>query len=435
MGETVPTGSAAAPSEAGRESEVTSGARIPGLPGYFIVFVASMVAIGPFAIDTYLPAMPSMAASLGVEIVSVNATLSTYLFGFAFGQMFGGPISDQIGRRRIGLVGLVIFSAASVLIAMTDSIQVLLVLRAVQAVGGGFATVICMAMVRDAYEPMEAAKRFPVVMLVMLGAPLAAPAIGAALLSVGWQSIFIFLALYALAVLVAFLPVPETASLRSGRLDLGRILPQYAEVITRRVDGRLVPARYILTQGLLMSGTFVFITNSSFIYLEYFGIAEEWFVVYFGVNILMMMVFTLITTRLIHRVAPDRLWRAARGLQFLAVVMLALGLWWFDLNIWTLTGLLSIVIGANGMINPSASGLYLSYFDRLSGSAVSLMNVAVFLFGSALGVVTGLFFDGTLKPIVFTMAVAITVGNLNALGIPPPKSLAPDASAESATSV
>ncbi|HEY5678626.1 MAG TPA: multidrug effflux MFS transporter [Pseudomonadales bacterium] len=412
---------------------MTSAARIAGLPSYFIVFVASMVAIGPFAIDTYLPAMPAMATNLGVEIVSVNATLSTYLFGFAFGQMFGGPISDQIGRRRIGLLGLVVFSAASVLIALAESIEVILWLRALQAVGGGFATVICMAMVRDAYEPMEAAKRFPVVMLVMLGAPLAAPAIGAALLSFGWPSIFIFLALYGLAVLVAFLPVPETASMRTGKLELGRILPQYAEVITRRVEGRLVPARYILTQGLLMSGTFVFITNSSFIYLEYFGIAEEWFVVYFGVNILMMMVFTLITTRLIHRVAPDRLWRAARGLQFLAVVMLALGSWLFDLNIWTLTGLLSVVIGANGMINPSASGLYLSYFDRLSGSAVSLMNVAVFLFGSVLGVVTGVFFDGTLKPIVFTMAVAITVGNLNALGIPPPKNLAPDASGESAS--
>jgi hypothetical protein len=114
--------------------------------------------------------------------------------------------------------------------------------------------------------------------------------------------------------------------------------------------------------------------------------------------------------------------------------MLALGLWLFDLNIWTLTGLLSIVIGANGMINPSASGLYLAYFDRLSGSAVSLMNVTVFLFGSALGVVTGLFFDGTLKPIIYTMAVAITVGNLNALGIPAPKNLAPEASGETAPS-
>ncbi|MFP6816623.1 MAG: MFS transporter, partial [Pseudomonadales bacterium] len=164
-------------------SNAARSARVPGLPGYFIVFVASMVAIGPFAIDTYLPAMPTMAQSLNVDIVSINSTLSAYLFGFAFGQLFGGPISDQIGRRPVGMLGLIVFSGSSLFIAAADSMSALLALRAVQAVGGGFATVICMAMVRDAYPPMEAAKRFPVVMLVMLGAPLVAPAIGAALLS------------------------------------------------------------------------------------------------------------------------------------------------------------------------------------------------------------------------------------------------------------
>ena len=190
---------------------MANSARVPGLPSYFIVFVASMVAIGPFAIDTYLPAMPNMAASLGVEIVSINSTLSAYLFGFAFGQLFGGPISDQIGRRRIGIIGRIVFVISSLLISAASSIAAVLALRALQAIGGGFATVICMAMERDASEPLEAAKRFPVVMLVMLGAPLVAPAIGVALLSFGWESIFVFLAAYALVVLIAFIRVPETA--------------------------------------------------------------------------------------------------------------------------------------------------------------------------------------------------------------------------------
>lgn len=399
---------------------MASSARVEGLPSYFIVFVASMVAIGPFAIDTYLPAMPTMAASLGVEIVSINTTLSSYLFGFAFGQLFGGPISDQIGRRRVGIIGLIIFCASSLLIAAADSISVLIALRVVQAIGGGFATVICMAMVRDAYEPLEAAKRFPVVMLVMLGAPLVAPAIGAALLSLGWESIFVFLAAYAVVVLAGFLPVPETATMASGKLQLGRILPQYIEVITTKVDGRHIPLRYIFTQGLLMSGMFVFITNASFMYLQYFDIEENYFVFYFGINILVMMGFTLVTSRLIHRVAPYRLWRSGRLLQFGAIVLLAASTSVFDVPLWAFASLLAVAVGAGGMINPSVTGLYLAHFDRLSGSAVSLMNVAVFLFGSALGVVTGLFFDGSLKPIVYTMAVAVTVGNLLARTIPAP---------------
>lgn len=379
-----------------------------------------MVAIGPFAIDTYLPAMPTMAASLNVEIVSINATLSAYLFGFAFGQLFGGPISDQIGRRRVGILGLVVFCAASFFISAASSISALITLRVFQALGGGFATVICMAMVRDAYEPVEAAKRFPIVMLVMLGAPLVAPAIGVALLSFGWQSIFVFLALYAVVVLIAFMPVPETATMASGKLQLGRILPQYIEVLTRRVNGRHIPLRYIFTQGLLMSGVFVFITNASFIYLQYFDIEEKWFVLYFGINILTMMFFTLVTSRLIYKVAPYRIWRAGRLLQFIAIVLLAASVSLVELPLWAFATLLAIAIGAGGMINPSVTGLYLAHFDRLSGSAVSLMNVAVFLFGSLLGVVSGLFYDGSLKPIVYTMALAATLGNLVALYIPAP---------------
>lgn len=401
-------------------SSVPAAARVQGLPAYFIVFVASMVAIGPFAIDTYLPAMPAMAVDLGVEIVGVNATLSSYLLGFAFGQLFGGPVSDQIGRRKIGITGLVIFCGSSLLIAVSSSISTLIALRAVQAIGGGFATVICMAMVRDAYEPLEAAKRFPVVMLVMLGAPLIAPAIGVALMSLGWESIFVFLALYAVVLLFAFLPVPETATMATGKLELGRILPQYIEVLTTKVTGRHIPLRYIFTQGLLMSGMFVFITNASFIYLQYFGVKETWFVFYFGINILVMMLFTFATSRLIHRVAPYRLWRGGRWLQLAAILLLALGVALFDMPLWAFAALLAVAVGAGGMINPSVSGLYLAYFDRLSGSAVSLMNTAVFLFGSVLGMVTGLFFDGTLIPIVVTMAVAATLGNLIALSIPAP---------------
>lgn len=397
-----------------------SAARVPGLPSYFIVFVAAMTAIGPFAIDTYLPAMPTMAASLNVEIVSINATLSAYLFGFAFGQLFGGPISDQIGRRRIGLTGLIVFCASSLLISVASSISAVIALRALQAVGGGFATVICMAMVRDAYEPMEAAKRFPVVMLVMLGAPLVAPAVGAALLSLGWHSIFVFLAVYAAAVLIAFAPVPETATMASGRLQLGRILPQYIEVLTRRVDGRHIPLRYIFTQGLMMSGTFVFITNASFIYLQYFDIEAHYFVFFFGINILVMMGFTLTTSRLIHKIAPYQLWRSGRLLQFSAIVLLAVVVSLGEVPLWAFAALLAATIGAGGMINPSVTGLYLAHFDRLSGSAMSLMNVTVFLSGSMLGVISGVFFDGTLKPVVYTMAAAVTLANLVALYIPAP---------------
>ena len=396
--------------------------RVAGLPAYFIVFVAAMVAIGPFAIDTYLPAMPSMALALGVDIVAVNATLSSYLLGFGAGQLIGGPISDQIGRRKVGLFGLTVFCVASLVIALADNITHILWLRVVQAIGGGCATVICLAMVRDAYEPLEAAKRFPKVMLVMLSAPLLAPVIGSALLSLGWASIFVFLGLYSLIIACLFLPVPETATSAPGKLDWSSILPQYVSVLSTRVDGRLIPLRYIFTQGMLFSGTFVFITNSPFIYLEYFGVAEQVFAVYFGANIVMMMVFTSITTRLIHTYTPFQLFRFGRAIQFTAIVSLALAVTFFQPSLWVFTAMLAMVIGPAGMNNPSVQGLYLFHFDRLSGSATSLMSVAVFLFGSLLRLASGLFYDGTLQPIVYTMLGGLVAANLVAMTIPRPES-------------
>lgn len=379
-----------------------------------------MVAIAPLAIDTYLPAMPAMAASLGTELVMVNATLSTYLLGYAAGQLLGGPISDQIGRRPVGLSGLVVFIGSSIAIALANSIEWVLALRVVQALGGGFATVICMAMVRDAYEPLEAARRFPTVMLVMLSAPLFAPAIGSALLEFGWDwhSIFIFLAVYACVIFAAFLPVPETATSAVGKLQLGEILPQYWSVISRRVDGKLVPLRYVLTQGLLFSGTFVFITNAPFIFLSHYGVEERWFALYFGANIVVMMLFTLVTTRLIKRYAPDRLFLVARCIQLLALVTLCLQVRFAEPSLLVFTANLAFVIGPTGMSNPSVSGLYLAHFNQLSGSAVSLMNVTVFLFGSLLGIVSGLLYDDTLGPIVYTMLAGVVCANLIALTIP-----------------
>lgn len=390
-------------------------------PSYFLLFVAAMVALAPFAIDTYLPALPTMATALGVDIVQMNVTISTYLVGFAIGQLIGGPISDQIGRFRVGAVGLLLFILTSLLIAYADTALQIQVLRVFQALGGGFASVICMAMIRDSYPAAEAAKRFPAVMLVMLSAPLIAPVIGALLLELGWPTIFLFLAGYALVLLVVFNSVGETLAKPIEPMRLRGILPQYWEVLVWRTDGRLIPLRYILTQGLATSVMMVFLTNSAFVYLEYFDVGEKLFAVYFGANIVSMMAFTLVTSRLVRRVPPFRLFRFGRRLQLALVVALAAVVVYADASLWLFTTLLALSIGCAGMIGPSVSGLYLAPFGHLSGSANSLISTASFLFGSVLGVLSGLLYDGSLNPIVITMLAGVLLANAVASTIPEPK--------------
>ncbi len=167
------------------------------MPPHLILFVGALVAIGPLSIDMYLPAMPAMAKAFDVGIVRMNDTLSMYLVGYGIGQFFGGAFSDQIGRKRIGIIGLVIFTLASLAIGMSTTADQVQWFRFVQAIGAGFATVICWAIVRDVYPVQELGKRMAMVTLVMLASPAIAPTLGAAMLRFGWHSIFFFKAAYA----------------------------------------------------------------------------------------------------------------------------------------------------------------------------------------------------------------------------------------------
>ena len=379
-----------------------------------------MVAIAPFAIDTYLPALPTMAEALNTSTVQLNYTISTYLIGFGVGQLLGGPISDQLGRRPIGLLGLVVFIAGALAISFATSVEQIQWLRPVQAIGGGLVASICNAMVRDSYSPTEAAKRFPLVMLVMLAAPLIAPVVGTLLLPFGWMSIFWFLAVYALVIFVVFSNMDETNSHRTGVLKLAHLVPQYLEVLNRRVDGVRVPLRYVLIQGFVGSALMVFLTNAAFIYLDYFDVGVSSFPVYFGANVLTMMVFTLITARLVRQVPPYRVFRTGLFMQLAAVIALAAVVFFGDPHVIVFTPILALVIGSTGLINSTISGLHLANFKKLAGSAGALMSMATFSFGAALGALSSRFNDGTLIPIVSVMLFSVVAANLIARTTPAP---------------
>jgi len=380
-----------------------------------------MVAIAPFAIDTYLPALPAMAAALDSTTVQLNYTISTYLIGFGLGQLFGGPVSDQIGRRPIGLIGLVVFILGTIAISFASSVEQIQWLRPVQAIGGGFVASICNAMVRDSYSPTEAAKRFPLVMLVMLAAPLVAPVVGTLLLPLGWASIFWFLALYAAVILLVFSRISETNTQGSGVVNLRNLAPQYLEVLNRRVDGVRVPLRYVLIQGFVGSALMVFLTNAAFIFLDYFDVGVNDFPIYFGANVLTMMIFTLITARLVRQMPPYKLFRTGLFLQLGAVCVLATTVFFTEPSVLVFTPMLALVIGSTGLINSTISGLHLANFKKLAGSAGALMSMATFTFGAALGALSSFFNNGTLVPIVGVMLFSVTAANLIARTTPAPR--------------
>lgn len=388
------------------------------LPKRLILFIGALVAIGPLSLDTYLPAMPAMAEAFGVGIVQLNNTISVYLVGYGLGQFFGGAFSDQIGRKRVGMTGLAIFTLASILIAFATTVEQVEWLRFAQAIGGGFSTVICMAIVRDVYPVEELGKRMAMVMLVMLASPVLAPGIGAALLSFGWHSIFVFKAVYAsLLGGYYFLRVPETRPGSWRRLSILTTLRQCGRVIMRKsVDGQR-PILFPLCMGFAASVFMTFLTNSSFAYIEYFGVPAGRFPIYFGLSVIGLIATNVFSMNRLTQARAPLFFRLGLAVQLIAVVSLLLVVLAGPLSIGLVVAIVAFMVASFGLTGPAGSSQYMSHYGELAGSASSLYTTLMFAMGAIFGAVSGLFFDGTLVPMVVTMTVASVTANLVSLRI------------------
>ncbi len=389
------------------------------IPRYLIAFFGALVALGPLSMDAYLPAIPAMAVDFGVSVVVVNHTLSAYLIGNAIGQLFGGAFSDQIGRKRIGYMGLAIYIAATLAIAFVGTVEQALVLRFLQAVGGGFSTVICLASVRDIYPVDELGRRFATMMMIVLVAPLVAPALGALLLPLGWQSIFLLKAAYALLLLGLYaVIVPETREGRWRAFSVKAVFAQCANVVVRRVDGRYLPIRYAFGLGLSISVLMIFVTNASFVYLEHFGVGPTMFPAVFGLTVLGLMSTNLYSMRRLTSSNSGFWFRTGLRTQIVATtLMLVLAIAGF-MSIWVFVPLMVVTMATLGLVGPSGSARFMSFFTELAGSASSVNTTLGFALGGLLGALTSELNDGTLLPMIAVMALASIIANLVTWSVP-----------------
>jgi DHA1 family bicyclomycin/chloramphenicol resistance-like MFS transporter len=386
------------------------------IPRHLILFIGALVAIGPLSLDAYLPAMPAMADAFHVNIVSINNTISVYLVGYGFGQFFGGAFSDQIGRKRVGLIGLLVFALASIAIGFATNVAQVEWLRFTQAIGGGFSTVICWAIVRDVYHVDELGKRMAMVTLVMLASPVIAPSLGAALLHLGWPAIFFFKATYAGALATFYLfAVPETRPGAWRNLSVLTTLRQCGQVLARKDERGRRPIVFGLAMALAAACFMTFLTNASFAYIEYFGISATVFPLYFGIGVVGMIATNIYSMRHMTPVRAPWLFRLGLIVQLVAASFLAAEVLLGPRSSWVVVACVAVIVGTFGLAGPAGSSLYMRHFDRLAGSASSLYTTTMFAMGSIFGAISGFFFDGTLRPMVTTMLAASVAANLIAL--------------------
>ncbi|MCH2557522.1 MAG: multidrug effflux MFS transporter [Alcanivorax sp.] len=367
------------------------------------ILLGGLVALGPLAIDTYLPALPTMAEDFGVAVHRVELSVSFYVIGVAAGQWLGGPLSDHFGRKPVAYMGLAVFLLASLAISVCTSVGQLYLLRVVQALGGGATVVIAAASVRDHFNGREAARVLTSVGLVLLIAPLLAPAIGAALLKLaGWPSIFVMLAAYSVVVgLILRFGLPSVAPQVAEEPLRHRMFAAYGRVLRQRKA-----MGFILANGLVFSAMFTFITDAAFLYIEYFEVGESAFPLYFGANVVLMLTLNRVNVLLLRHYESVTILGVAVLIQCLSAAALLTLTLAGELALWNTVPLIMLVAGMAALAIPNALASFLAYFDRDSGAATGLNGCLQFLLAGLIGTGLGMIHDGTPLPMTALMAAS-----------------------------
>lgn len=372
--------------------------------------LAMLVAIMPFSVDAYLPAIPAMAEALGADIHRIEQSLSTFMFGVAAGQLVGGSIADIKGRRVVALTGLVVYIASVIGLVFIRSADELLLLRMVQAFGAGMTVVVVGAIVRDNYEGNKAAQMFALIGIIMMGAPLVAPMLGAALKALGgWRLIFGFLALYAAIVwglLYRFLAKPVHTD-AINRSIFRTVAARYRHVLSTR------PALgFLFFQAFSFSSMFVFLTESSFVYMNLYGLSAHAYAWVFGLNIITMATFNRITAWKLKTGSDAKdilkwgilIQLAANALMVAAVMLTGVPpLWW-------LVGCVMVSVGTQGLIVANTQACFMGYFKEEGGSANAVLGVCQSLIGAAVGMLTTWLHNGTPQVMAGMMLAATVCG-------------------------
>lgn len=361
-------------------------------------------ALVPLALDAYLPAFPAIADALSASVHEISLSISVYVFFLAFGQLIGGPLSDRVGRATVMLTGLAIFVTASYLLSKTVSLEFFLLLRIIQAFGGGWATVCVAALVRDRLSGNEAARFFSLIGLIMVAAPALAPSIGNLFLVIfGWESIFLVLAIYALSMIVILkMSVFARSSTPTKSHSHVSIWQRYGAVFAKRAA-----LRFMLLQSLAFSVMLLFITHASFIYQEHFGLGSQTFALLFGANIVFMMIMNLVNRKLLKTVLAVNVLRWGLTLQATGIAMLILVMV-FHPNVYLFVPAMIITVGSMGVITSNTQACFMEFFTEHAGTASALLGAATFSVAGTISALSALI-PQTVIAVVLAQAVCSLV--------------------------
>ncbi len=373
-----------------------------------ILILGFLAALGPFSIDMYLPAFPSIASDLQTDIAHVAYSLTSYFIGISIGQILYGPLIDRYGRKKPLIIGLIIYILTSLGCALSPSIYWLVGLRFLLALGGCAGMVASRAVVRDLFPVSDTAKVFSTILLVMGVAPIIAPTIGGYVVAaLGWRAVFYTLTGISILMLLSVLKwLPESKGPDSSiSLKIKGILKDYRVVFSEPLF-----IIYTMTGAAVSAGMFAYISGSPFVFMELFGFSEQHYGWIFGTN-----AFGIIAASQLNR-----LWlKYNLSEQIVSRVVTFLFIFGMSLFIGTYSGLLSssgtlvlifLYLFCLGFTYPNTTALSLSPFTKYAGSASAMIGFIQMVCGAIASALVGYFHNGTAIPMTLVIGLCSLTG-------------------------
>ncbi|WP_161554774.1 multidrug effflux MFS transporter [Ereboglobus luteus] len=367
-----------------------------------LVLLGAFTAFDSIAIDIYLPAFNVIESDLNLRAGLMPVSLSVFLIGLALGQAISGPIADGLGRRIPLLAGVVLFGAASCLVAVSTNATMLMTGRLLQGIGGATGLVIPRAIVSDLYEANQATRIYTFLIQVQSISPILAPIIGGVILSlIGWRAIFWVLVAFALAAwgfACFFIPETQPIQMRS-RLTPAGVFKDYWEIIKNR--------RYLgmaLSSGLIMGTLFTYISGSSFIFMTHFGMSPTVYSIMFAAYSVGMILVGQWNMYLCSRMSVRKNLRFGFTVHLGCLGVLLAALLLGVENAVVVCGLLFCAISSLSFLfgGLTSEAIYCVSAQR-AGTASALLGVVQYVIGGGAGILLGLIPNGTLFPLVLLL--------------------------------
>ena len=366
-----------------------------------VLILGTLIAIGPFSIDMYLPGFENVANDFNVDISKVGYTLTSYLIGIALGQLAYGPLMDRFGRRRPLIGGLTLFIFSSLICAFSWKLEILVTARFFMALGGCAGMVASKAMVRDLFEKKQVADVLSTLMLIMGVAPIIAPTVGGLVIGAfDWEAVFFILAGFAVLMLLLITYIlPESAKPnRATSLRPKRILSEYLSILKNREF-----FIFAMIRGFSLGALLSYVSSAPFIFLSFFGLTEQEFGWVFGSNALGLILGSQINRLALRKFS---LFNIAVTIS-IALTLLTLGGLIISsvvgVQFWIIYPFLFMMLFCIGFQNPNTTALSLDPFNIQAGSASALVGSIGMIFGSVASIaVSQLVTDGVM-PLLFIL--------------------------------